>query len=276
VSGAVEQLPKASRALIARRTLASVASLGVALALLRIFTSEPGDLGNGRWLPALALIAAPVTGGAAIWSRRLALQLLARALWWSLLLFGGLLSLLGPNSTGAIIACGSATALLGAGNTALDTDGRFRPIAFRGTLMLALVLAMADAASFLWFGLAQAIAGEAVRLIWFVPPMIAGVVGLLRLRTWGLLVSLTCNLVFVVLATGGALDLPKELKALFVGTAVAQLLVPVPMWITIVRRRVPSPNGWERPKKIASTIVIAAIAVISVVSALGQLGDHVL
>jgi hypothetical protein len=185
------------------------------------------------------------------------------------LLLGGLVCvLLGNGGAGPAFGCHlavtSAFSLLVAGTIGLGEDGgRFRPAAFRGTLMLALVLAIADSATLLWFGTMQAVEDRSFRILLLLPPMIAGVVGLLQLRTWGLLVSLACNVAVAALAAAAVLDLPPPLRWMLVATAILQLLVPVPMWISIARRRGPPPDRWRRAKRIVSTVVIAGIAALS-------------
>jgi len=61
------------------------------------------------------------------------------------------------------------------------------------------------------------------------------VIGLLRLRTWGLLVSVACNVVVAVLAAADLLGVADKVRWIFIGSAVVQLLIPLPMWLTIVR-----------------------------------------
>jgi hypothetical protein len=268
VSDAGEQRFPGPRALILRRVLASAASLVAAAVFVYLLRHE--RLRGLQWLAPIALMGAPVLAAAAIWIRRVALQLLARGIWWSLLLLGGLIAFV-AGTTGAGVAFGchlalaSAVSLLAAGATGLDEDGgRFRPVAFRGTLMLALVLAIADTATLVWFGLAQAVDERIFRALWLVPPMVAGVVGLLRMRTWGLLLSLTCNLLVAVLASTRVLIFPYQLRWLLVATAIVQLLIPIPIWVSIARGRLPPPDRWRRAKRIASAAVIAGIAVVSV------------
>jgi len=94
-------------------------------------------------------------------------------------------------------------------------------------------------------------------------PMAVGVVGLLRLRTWGLLVSLASNLLVAILGLAGVLYLEGPLRALFVSSACLQLLVPLPMLVTIWRGRTPGPDRWHRAKALASSAVIAGIAGVS-------------
>jgi len=184
------------------------------------------------------LVAAPALAAGAIWTRILALQLLARASWWVLLLYAGFVLVATGASDSRVKAIGvaSACALLAAGRVGLDRDGgRFQPGAFRGTLTVMLVLAMADAGSFAWIALIRTLDGHFNVLSLFVPPMIAAVIGLLRLRTWGLLVSVACNVVVAALAAADLLDVAERVRWLFIGSAVVQLLIPLPMWLTIFR-----------------------------------------
>jgi hypothetical protein len=254
-----------ARATGLRRALATAASLFAVLVFLRTFgwfyRRE-----EYRWLPPVIVTLLPVLAGVSIWSRRIGGQLLARGIWWSLLLLGGLVAVMERSDySGCGIALASACSLLAMGRNGLDAEeGPFQPVAFRGTLMLALVMAIADTATCLWWAVAQLSSPREIRLILLVPVMLAGVVGLLRLRTWGLLVSLACNVLVVILGGTGALRLPHELRPLLIGTAVVQLLVPIPMWIAIARGRIPPPDAWRRTKLLVSTAVILGIAVTSV------------
>jgi len=224
-----------------------------------------------RWVPLLLLMSAPLLAAVSIASRRVGFQLLARGIWWSFLLLGGLIAAMigleddGKSGYPCLFTVANAFCLLAVGTTGLDDDGgRFRPAAFRGTLLLAMVLAIADSVTLLWIGSAQAVDARAFGALFLVPGMIVGVIGLLRLRTWGLLISLTCNVLVAILASTGVLNLPAELRWLLVSTAIAQLLVPVPMWIAIARRRLPPPERFRRLKRVVSTAVIAGIAASSV------------
>jgi hypothetical protein len=170
----------------------------------------------------------------------------------------------------AVAVVCSAGALLAAGRSGLEEgEGRFRPVAFRGTLMLALVLAMADTGALLWIGSGNLMFDHRPSALLVAVPMLLGVVGLLRLRTWGLIVSLASNILMVVLGLTRVLYLPGPLRGLFVGTAILQLLVPLPMLVTIARGRAPGPDRWRAAKTVATTAVIAGIASLSVYAAFG-------
>ncbi len=252
-----------------RRLTACVASIAVGALLFHMLEDGSGRLSERLFVH--SVIAVPVVAAVLIWSGALVSQLLARGAWWSLLLVGGLISLTGGHSErplGAVIAICTAVALLAAGGTSMtESRGRFAPVAFRGTLLVALVLAIADTGAFTWFGTGNAIFGGRISVLLPVPMMIAGVIGLLRMRTWGLIVSLCTNLSIAILAVSRVLFLPGPMRALFIGTAVLQLLVPIPMLIAIVRGRAPSPDSYRRTKLILPGAMILAIVGVSVYAA---------
>jgi hypothetical protein len=254
-----------------RRFVACVASFTVGALL---FHTLEGDGESGRLTERLFLdsvIVVPVVAAGLIWSSALVAQLLARGAWWSMLLVGGLIALTGGHSErhlGATIAICNAIALLAAaGSSMTESRGRFAPVAFRGTLLVALVLAIADAGAFTWFGIGNAIFDGKISVLLVVPLMLAGVIGLLRMRTWGLIVSLCTNLAIAILAMCRVLALPGPMRALFIGTAVLQLLVPIPMLIAIVRGRAPSPDSFRRIKIVLPVVMILAVVAISIYGA---------
>ena len=269
MSTAAAQASGERRGIVARRALAVLVSVGMTGAMAWAMHAE--HIHGVRWVPLLLLMSAPLLAAVSIASRRVGFQLLARGIWWSFLLLGGLIAAMigleddGKSGYPCLFTVANAFCLLAVGTTGLDDDGgRFRPAAFRGTLLLAMVLAIADSVTLLWIGSAQAVDARAFGALFLVPGMIVGVIGLLRLRTWGLLISLTCNVLVAILASTGVLNLPAELRWLLVSTAIAQLLVPVPMWIAIARRRLPPPERFRRLKRVVSTAVIAGIAASSV------------
>jgi hypothetical protein len=262
-----------SRSVVARGVLASLASATFASALYHLIAGEHG----GRLLERAFLdsvIVVPAVAAGLIWLRPIAAQLLARGAWWSFLLGGGLLSVAARDDVARFgflaVAC-NGIALLAAGRTGLgegaEGAGRFRPVAFRGTLILALVLAIADTGAFLWMGSGTAMFGGHPSLLIMAMPMAVGVLGLLRLRTWGLLLSLASSLLVAILGSTGVLYLEGPLRTLFVSTACLQLLVPLPMLVSIWRGRSPGPDRWQRAKARATTTVIAGIAGVSLYAA---------
>jgi hypothetical protein len=254
-----------SRTVIARKLLASLASITFASALYHLIPFQSGPRLEMAFFYSVILV--PTVAAGLIWFRPIAAQLLARGAWWSFLLGGGLLAVAAPHDAerfGSLAVACNAVALLAAGRTGLgEGAGSFRPVAFRGTLLLALVLAIADTGAFLWMGSGTAMFAGHPSLLIMAVPMAVGVVGLLRLRTWGLLVSLASNLLVAILGLAGVLYLEGPLRALFVSSACLQLLVPLPMLVTIWRGRTPGPDRWHRAKALASSAVIAGIAGVS-------------
>jgi hypothetical protein len=237
-------------------------SFGVAVALWTTF--RDAHLHGASALLPWAIVGAPAVAAGALWIRRVELQLLARGTWWALLVTSCLISAAAPRDSahfGAYLGLSAAFALLAAGNIGLEPTGRFQPVAFRGTLLLSLMLAIADAGALLLFGLATYLDYHRYGILLLVIPMLVGVVGLLRLRTWGLLVSLASNILVASLVTLRVVHLPGPLRWLYVCSAGAQLLVPLPMLITIIRRRPPgSAADWRRTKQVARTAVVLAFA----------------
>jgi hypothetical protein len=248
-----------------RRVVASLASLAIgALFAAHLYAADIREPARVLWT---IFVGAPALAAGAIWTRPMWAQLLARGFWWSFLLFGAFMTVTSGGSDrtlGAEWAVAGAAALLAAGRLGLDAvDGRFRPVAFRGTLVLALVLAMADLLLFLWVGILDAAGGHGGLLL-LLPPMAAGVIGLLRLRTWGLLVGIATNLLIVTLMATELLHVPHwSVRVLIVSSAVAQLIVPLPMLVTIATRRAPGPDRWRRARTIGATCVILALAGVS-------------
>lgn len=256
-----------------RRIVASLASVIGSAVLYHDFARDASNH-SCEDLFVMSLVVIPVIAAALIWLRPIAAQLFARASWWSGLLVGALMATMGDHEIchlGGYLAICNATALIAAANTGLDArEGRFAPVAFRGTLIISLVLAIADAGSFLWFGLGTALfehrmsIGHRMSILMLVPFMLTGVIGLLRLRVWGLVVSLATNLAIATLAYTRVLPLPDVLRELYIGTAVLQLIVPIPMLIAFVRGRAPDPTRWARTKSIAPLAIVAIIAATSV------------
>jgi hypothetical protein len=206
-------------------------------------------------------LAIPFIAGALIWSRHIGAQLLARGAWWSMLLCSCLIAITTNrhDSFEALAAGCTALALLAAGGVGLDNRKAFAPVAFRGTLLIALVLAMADAGAFAWFGIGSAMFDQSWSVLIVVPFMLAGVIGLLRLRTWGLFVSLATNLAIAILAATGVLNLPSPLRQLFIGSAILQMIIPLPMLVAIIRKQPPRPMAWPRARTLAPVVIVCAV-----------------
>jgi hypothetical protein len=220
-----------------RRAVAACASLGAA-AIFHLFDDHvPWAL----WLPTGLLIAS----AALVWHGRLTSQLLARAVWWSNLLLGALLAVSGASSERALggwLAISTGAALLAAARRGLDTESAFSPVAYRTSLMGILVMALADAQSLLLFGTLQLTEkrswheGVATLALWLAGAALVAIVGLYRLKLWGLVLNLIVNVAIVGVALGGLLDLPTPLLWAYVATSTLQLVLATPLVIALVRR----------------------------------------
>lgn len=174
-------------------------------------------------------------------------QMLARAFWWQAALLGVLiLTGSGSGDTAPMLVVGGFGALAAAGRTGLDAaSSAFAPVQFRRTLMLSLVLGVADFVALLMYGTIMfegAIDGfffdyiDAVPFLIGAAAMGVSIFGLYRLKLWGLFACIGANIAVAI----GALtvfDLPGPLVAGLCATAVIQLLLPLPILGRIIKRR---------------------------------------
>ena len=249
-----------------RRLAAGGASIAFGSLFLRAgWSSNHVDWSEALLLTIVAAAAAIAAG--LVWSRRLPAQLLARACWWCFLLvseMGAILSGAREHPNPAFGVLFSGLALLAIGRYGLEQEsGAFKPVAFRGTLQLSLVLAMADTASLAICGLVNILIapemGYATRLFPLAAFTGLGVVGLLRLRTWGLLVALTSNVLVGVLALTRRLPVPAPLQYLFLATTLLQVIVPIPMLVRLILRRPPPMDRFRAFRAVGATVAIVTL-----------------
>jgi hypothetical protein len=251
-----------------RRLVACLASMAIGVRLYLVIPITEAHHAR-EVLFGGATIAVPFVVAALVWTNRLTAQLLARGAWWSMLLLGMLGAMTGRRDAGfgVFIASCSAGALLAAGGAGLASRGRFAPVAFRGTLLISLVLAIADTGAITWFGIGEATFDHKYWVPCIAVPMIVGVIGLVRLRTWGLIVNALTNAAIIVLVGKRIVALPSPLRELFMVSATVQLLIPIPMLASILRGRAPNPDAWRRTKAIAPIAIILAIVGLSIYAA---------
>ncbi|WP_428265643.1 hypothetical protein [Haliangium sp.] len=226
-----------------RRLLAMAGSLLAAMAIPLQLTLDHGS--EKATVVALLMIptALSLLAAGLLHSRYLGAQMLARATWWSNLILGTLISTTGAGEDamllGLMLTLGSGGALLVMGRAGLGAGsvaGRFRPVAFRGALIVAMVMALADTQSLLLFGGMTALdySPSFLPLVCAVV-MIVAVIGLFRLAVWGLALNLLANLAIAALGLCGVLGLPEPIVAALVTTAALQLLLPLPLLRAFVR-----------------------------------------
>jgi len=248
---------------VGRRLVASLFALGTAAVMV---------LPPGR--PKLAVVppvALLVLSAVLTHRRHLGSQLLSRAVWWSLLVLGTLLT--GSPSAierhiGLVMALCDGAALLSVGRLGLDdpaTAGSFVPRSFRSSLLALLVMALADAQAFLVFALV-----DVDRLNRNVPSLsllcaaalvVAGV-GLYRLKVWGLLACVLGNATIVALIGSDYLPVPAPLSWAYFGTSALQIILAAPILATMLgapppQRRAPRSLGRVVGPVLAIVVLMA-------------------
>ena len=202
---------------------------------------------DGSFVPLPALL--PGIAVLLFHGRTLPAQMIARAAIWSAVILGMLFAHLErpPHHASAMVVSG-ALALLVAGRAAASAGpGAFQPVAYQKTLSLSLVLALADTLT-LWMWTAFALLGgarTADTLGFFACAMITlvSVIGLYRLRLWGLALGVLAN-IGIAIVFGADLIRVHELKLVFIATALAQLLVALPVLVGVIRRRPMELPAW--------------------------------
>ncbi len=209
-----------------------------------------------------------------VWRPSLPSQLLVRAALWSNLLLGVLLSVNGQSIEqlpGGVVALATGAALLVLGRAGLDQPSpAFSPAAFRGSLVLALVMALADTQSLALFGALQLdrSLSAAGPLLACAGLMVIAIVGLYRLRVWGLALNIAANLLIAGLALSGALEVPRLVAWTLATTAALQLLLPLPLVVAMVRGRAPAADP-ARASRLRAALIPGVIMVLMTAAAIG-------
>ena len=258
----------------ARLGVATVASLGAAV----LMRSWDGSVPAALWIPTafLALSALLLHHGVA------GSQLIARSAWWATLVLGTLVALdmsgRSDGRVGMLLALTTGTALLAMGRLGLDEGegSAFRPVAFRTTLTLGLIMAVADAQALALYGALKLHEGgwkegsaergpQIVLLLLSAGVMMAAITGLYRLRVWGLLLATVCAAGVAVLSVADVYGLPNPLKVGMALTSTVQVLLPMPILVAIVRGRPVAPS--TAPSGLARIAPSALVALMMAASA---------
>jgi hypothetical protein len=285
---------KAERALPQKRLWIALVATLVAIVGYLVLTIRPltetaflqGGSLEEWWRVSLAtLVPAALLGWAFACTRRQGVgpQMLARAICWSNLLVGMLIAgnfmVRFDQFVGAAIAVACAVSLLSLGSRGLDAapGDPFQPVRFRGQLLLALVMAFADAQTLLFSAALQLRVGMlgwtlGGTIVYAGPAALAALVmglavwGLYRLRTWALLLNLVANFAIAYLALDGVLNLAPPVALALFATAACQALLPVPILaIALGDRRAGKPwlQGHATRLLPVSVVAIAGAAVVS-------------
>jgi hypothetical protein len=243
---------------------ATASALGAAV----LMRSWSGDVPAALWIPTafLVLSALLLHHGAA------GSQLVARSAWWASLVLGTLIAVAGGSSDaerGVLLAMTAGIALLAMGRLGLDEGegSAFRPVAFRATLTIGMIMAVADAQALALFGALKLQEGgwkegdpgpQAFLLLLSASVLVVAITGLYRLRVWGLFLATLCAAGVAVLSVAGAYGLPDPLRAGMALTSTAQVLLPVPILVAIFRGKpVAAPRTPSRLARIAPAALVA-------------------
>jgi hypothetical protein len=260
-----------NRALFVRRLLAGIAGVGSGLSLLTGLSSNERAPGM---IPVVALALAAL----AIHLPRLGPQLAARAAWWSSFGLGVLLCLIGKppaRMPGVILvlSCGAALLLIGRKELgAAGEQGGYAPTAFRSTLLLLMVLALADAQTFLLVGLIvlQEPSAEHTRSIVLIVASavyFVGFLGLYRLAVWGALLNVAISTGLLLVFATGAVRADTSVSGLVAVLTAIHIAAAAPMLFALVtRRQLPQPG--PRLRAFGASAVIVAVGLGSVLAAL--------
>jgi hypothetical protein len=261
--------PREHKVRAGRLALATLGSLAAAVAM-RCFT---GTLPLALWIPSALLVAA----AALLYHGQVGSQLIVRSVWWANLLLGFLISISGGSGErgpALVLALGCGSALLSMGRLGLEDDGAsaFRPVAFRTTLTLGMIMAVADAQGLTLFGAISLGEGSrslphSVLLLGSAAWLGLAIVGLYRLRVWGLLLAALGAGIVGVLAATGSYGIHGVLAAAITVTSTVQVLLPIPIVIAIARRRAPAPRPLSRllralPAAIVGSMMLFAAVVV--------------
>lgn len=259
-----------------------LATTGAALAVVTMLV----DAGIGMAIDSgLALaLAVPVVllGLSAAWVHvgRLGAQLSARAIWWSYLMLAVVWASGPPASlpaAGSLLAVGCGFGLLAAGRQGLmrtNAPTAFDPLAFRGTVLVSMILAFADGQLLALLGItyaeADASGGHPTALLGCAAMLFVGVWGLSRLRVWAVGLNVLANVLVVGLV---AMVVARDtlLLPLLGASALVQLVLPVRMLLAFWRGVEPRDRGTELPVIVPSVLVALLVAAAVV---LGLIGTH--
>lgn len=241
-----------------RAIAAAILGLAGGLALPISYGPEEASI----FLPLAAMIVAAV----AVQVPRLPPQLLARGLFWSNLVLGVILCVMGngrERSAGLVmvLACGSA--LLVADRRTLASavsGGGYTPSSFAGTLQLLMVLVLADTQTCLLLGAIEGTAHPRAMAMFLAAAalFVVAFVGLYRLRVWGVMVSMGTALTLAVLMLTRVVDVKRKIQEPMLVLLAVQLLAPLPMvFASATKRRLV-----ELPPRVRSRLAAAAVVLV--------------
>lgn len=254
------------RALFLRRIVAGLAGVGAGVYFIALMDDSRG----AALIPLIGLLIAAVV----IHAPGLGPQLLARAAWWSSFALGVMLCFLAesairPAGIALVLSCGAALLIAGRREIgAAGEQGGYAPTAFRSTLLLLMVLALADMQTFLLLGVLSL--GEsgsrntpgALLMLLASAGYVVGFVGLYRLALWGALQNLAISAGLLVLFSAGLVHGDPEIRAIVAVVTGIHILATTPMLATLVFN-LDLPKAGPRLRAFGAGAVIVAVGAAS-------------
>ena len=235
-------------------------------------------------------VGAAAVCAAAVWFPQVGAQMYVRACCWSFLVLGTVGMLGVPGLFPVLLPVASITfgvALLVLGDQGLEPEryaGTFAPAGHRVAMTWALVLASSDALTLLVLASSDALTLIAVtqshdyRFLLTdacTVGMIVALVGLFRLRAWGVWLNLGLNVLVASLALTGNLDgVFDPATYVLAATALVQLVLAIPLARSMLRGRVEEDPRWEYLAGWIGRLVVLSLILISVAVAL-DLPSHI-
>lgn len=229
-------------------------------------------------LPALLLLGVAALVGA---HPSLGAQLFARATWWSNLVLGVVITLIGSGrerrwAVPMALACGLALLVADRRRLAAASErAAYAPAAFRSWLMLLMVFALADAQTFVLFGfvkLRDDLHASAVSLALFAigAAYVVGFAGLFRLKLWGAVLNLGTSVVAAALIGSGALHVKSDLDSFLTLLSLAHVAVVLPLFVAVAVKWRP-PTAPPRLRAFGASAVIVLLMGVATLSYLSRL-----
>jgi hypothetical protein len=277
-----------SRSRIVSLTLVGLATLVAAGAPLVYAVAADWPTGPLAFAASYSLLLA--VAGVLAMRRSTGAQLIARSMWWSTFGGGALICLfaggVGFVAISLVMVLATGTALLASGRIGLSAAdaGGFAPAAYRTSILVSMIMALADAQALGWVGaveLYEALDRHALSATDLAAALgvlscsgvaLIALYGLYKLQLWGLVLS---ALTTVAIGLGALVFLSDAgpIPYAFALSAAIQIALLVPLFVAIARRRAPRPPSPRaaRLAAIAPALVILALAALSVMTvATGQ------
>lgn len=216
-------------------------------------------------------MAMPLVAAGAVWGGSLGAQLLARAAWWSNLVLGLMIAVIGSSSEQdytIFLSLGAGTALLVTGRAGVPAASErtgFAPTRFRTTLLALMVLALADASTLLLFGLLDL--GRAWPLALAGTALLVGFVGLYRIRLWGVLLNTATSLGLAFVLATRIVRVDSDLNTPLIALGLLQALVAAPMLASLLLDRpLPALPQRDAGRLGGAIVALAMLACVSLAS----------